>query len=143
MTESFDLLGGSGFVIMSMGSIKLVAMHSLGSTTCDLFRFIKFNTQLQLTIITMIATVPVLALVASVFGNPLPASGNLEARDSCTISSLSTVSAAESCSTVRLYFVLQVALIIMLDTSRSRLIRSPSPPAKSWSSTLQIRQPSI
>ncbi|CCO36549.1 hypothetical protein RSOLAG1IB_08532 [Rhizoctonia solani AG-1 IB] len=48
----------------------------------------------------MIATVPVLALVASVLGNPLPASGNLEARDSCTISSLSTVSAAESCSTI-------------------------------------------
>ncbi|CAE6439184.1 unnamed protein product [Rhizoctonia solani] len=48
----------------------------------------------------MITTVPVLALVASVLGNPLPASDRLEARDSCTINSLSTVAAAESCSTI-------------------------------------------
>ncbi|KAF8745369.1 Glycosyl hydrolases family 28, partial [Rhizoctonia solani] len=48
----------------------------------------------------MIATVPVLALVASVLGNPLPASSNLEVRDSCTINSLSTVGAAEKCSTI-------------------------------------------
>ncbi|GAB1528444.1 hypothetical protein RhiTH_011638 [Rhizoctonia solani] len=48
----------------------------------------------------MIATVPVLALVASVLGNPLPASSNLQFRDSCTINSLTTVAAAEKCSTI-------------------------------------------
>ncbi|KAF8691012.1 Glycosyl hydrolases family 28, partial [Rhizoctonia solani] len=47
----------------------------------------------------MISTIPVLAFVASALGNPLPAP-SLGVRDSCTISSLATVSAAESCSTI-------------------------------------------
>ncbi|CAE6356533.1 unnamed protein product [Rhizoctonia solani] len=48
----------------------------------------------------MIATVPVLALVAYALGKPLPASNSLEARDSCTINSLPSVADAEKCSTI-------------------------------------------
>ncbi|CAE6495114.1 unnamed protein product [Rhizoctonia solani] len=48
----------------------------------------------------MIAAVSILSLVASAFGNPLPAPDSLETRQSCTINSLSSVTAAESCSTI-------------------------------------------
>ncbi|KAJ1301722.1 hypothetical protein OPQ81_008955 [Rhizoctonia solani] len=48
----------------------------------------------------MIAAVPILSLVASALGNPVPASNSLEARQSCTINSLSSVAAAEKCSTI-------------------------------------------
>ncbi|KAH7338572.1 endo-polygalacturonase PG1 [Rhizoctonia solani] len=48
----------------------------------------------------MIAAVSILTLVASAFGNPFPASDRLEARQTCTINSLSSVSAAESCNTI-------------------------------------------
>ncbi|CAE6451101.1 unnamed protein product [Rhizoctonia solani] len=48
----------------------------------------------------MITAVSILALVASSFGNPLPVSDTLEARQSCIINSLSSVSAAESCGTI-------------------------------------------
>ncbi|CAE6442225.1 unnamed protein product [Rhizoctonia solani] len=48
----------------------------------------------------MITAVSILALVASSFGNPLPVSDAFEARQSCIINSLSSVSAAESCGTI-------------------------------------------
>ncbi|CAE6384143.1 unnamed protein product [Rhizoctonia solani] len=48
----------------------------------------------------MIATVSILTLVASALGNPLPTTNSLETRDACTINSLSTVAAAEKCSTI-------------------------------------------
>ncbi|CAE6474043.1 unnamed protein product [Rhizoctonia solani] len=46
----------------------------------------------------MIAAVSILSLVASVLGNPVPSS--LETRQSCNINSLSSVAAAEKCSTI-------------------------------------------
>ncbi|CAE6425055.1 unnamed protein product [Rhizoctonia solani] len=48
----------------------------------------------------MVTAFSILSFVAFALANPLPASNSLEARDSCTINSLSTVSAAEKCSTI-------------------------------------------
>ncbi|QRW25501.1 polygalacturonase [Rhizoctonia solani] len=47
----------------------------------------------------MITTFSILALVTSALGNPVSTRNVLETRDTCTINSLSTVTAAEKCST--------------------------------------------
>ncbi|KAF8691002.1 Glycosyl hydrolases family 28, partial [Rhizoctonia solani] len=48
----------------------------------------------------MITTISILALATSALGNPVPTHNALETRDTCTINSLSTVTAAEKCSTI-------------------------------------------
>ncbi|CAE6494960.1 unnamed protein product [Rhizoctonia solani] len=50
--------------------------------------------------LAMIAAVSILSLVASALGNPFPAPNSLETRQSCTINSLSSIAAAEKCSTI-------------------------------------------